>query len=120
VVNLHYFAKHFQGKLEKNFLFTVEETLKILQKRKEERITIHQTNSSNVRQLQVSTALAFIKAQNTLKPFNWKVQTTQSRKFKLHSPLSQKLLVARIMMHWENESTIVQNLKVVMHRVVCN
>ncbi len=48
---------------------------------------MHQTNSSNVRQLQVSTTLAFIKAQNTVKPFiqlessNYavaEVETTQS------------------------------------------
>jgi hypothetical protein len=35
VVNLCYFAKHFQEKLEKNFLFSVEGKLKKLKKEKE-------------------------------------------------------------------------------------
>jgi hypothetical protein len=34
VVNLCYFAKHFQEKLEKNLLFTIEAKLKILKKEK--------------------------------------------------------------------------------------
>jgi AAA15 family ATPase/GTPase len=83
----------FKKNLKKNFLFSVEGKLKKFEKRKEKRITMHQTISSNVRQLQV-----FYQAQNTVKPFNWKFKLLSPASSNYNSSLSQYLLVVRIMM----------------------